>query len=244
MNRLFLFDTLPSTNSYAKEHIDELPDRSIISARRQTAGRGRLGRAWTGPEGNISMSLLYKNQTGDISLYPLFCGLAVCRALKQFIGDEPQMKWPNDILLRRKKLCGILCESIIFSSQIHIICGIGINVNTDEKDFGDAALPYATSLKIEYQKEFPLTELIETVSREMDEVLSEFHSHGFVSLKEEYERLLFNKGRAVQVIYKQKTLTGTALGIAENGNLLCDCDGTVIAVNSGEASVRGLYGYV
>lgn len=244
MNNFLFFDSLPSTNSYAKEHIHELSDHSLIFAAKQTSGRGRQGKEWIAPEGNLSMSLVYKNQSGDVSLYPLFCALAVCRTLFRLTGKNPQIKWPNDILFEKKKICGILCESIIFSSQIHIICGIGINVNTDENGFQKAELPYAASLKMLFGREFSLTEIAKVISQEMDSVLKEFNLHGFSNLKQDYEHQLFNKGRHVQVIYQQKTISATCLGIADNGNLLCDCDGEIISVNSGEASVRGLYGYL
>jgi len=245
MAEFLYFEELSSTNDYLKEHAEDLPDGTVAFADVQTAGKGRLGKSWVTPSGNISMSMLFRNPSGEVALFPLLCGMAVSTAVERVTGQTVQIKWPNDIILNGKKLCGILCESIVRSSQLHIICGIGVNVNLRAEQMESSALPYATSLWMETGKAYPPVALAKEIALELERTVEVFHKSGFAALKDAYEQRLINRGRQVQVHYQQKTVTATALGVAENGNLLCEAeDGTRFAVNSGEASVRGLYGYV
>lgn len=245
MTSLLHFPVIDSTNAYAKAHIDELESGTVILADQQTSGRGRLGRQWISPVGNLYCSLVYKDQTCDVSLFPLLCAISVSNALKRLLDLDVSIKWPNDLVVGQKKLCGILCESVVFFSQIHIICGIGINVNTLERDFSELELPYATSYRILSGKSCDLVALAETIAEEMEITLKEFTTKGFGKLRQSYENRLINRGKTVKVLYQKEEITALCLGIAENGNLLCRKeDGTEFTVNSGEASVRGLYGYV
>lgn len=241
---IYHLDTVDSTNDYIKRNIAVIPDGSVVWADEQTKGKGRLGREWKGPKGNLYASFVYQNPPGDVALYPLLSGLAVFRTIAALTGIQGKIKWPNDVLIGEKKTCGILCESIISSSQIYIICGIGINVNVGADAFSREALPYATSLGIETGKTYDLEKVLEELSRQMEQIRTEWGQHGFATLKQQYEKQLISLGKTVQVIYQRETLVGTCLGIAENGNLRCQLeDGREILVNSGEASVRGIYGY-
>lgn len=244
LSQIYHLDTVDSTNNYAKQQIASLQDGDVIWADLQTQGKGRLGRQWKAPRGNLFASFVYKNQTGNVSFYPLLCAVGVSRAVLACTGMQAQIKWPNDILLQEKKLCGILCESIVASSQIHIICGIGINVNTPPSAFAEEELPYATSLLAETGKSFEIDKLLAALRQELASIRLQFQTEGFAALKKEYEAGLINLGRRIQVVYQNQTLTGNCEGIGENGNLICRLDdGSLILVNSGEASVRGIYGY-
>lgn len=244
MAQIIYFKQLTSTNDYAKEHIDELEHQSIIYTDLQTKGKGRMGKNWSAKGENILMSLVYKNQIGDISLFPLLSALAVAKTLQQQIDFPVQIKWPNDIILNQKKICGILCESIIGGAQTHVVCGIGINVNMTQEQFEIDRLPYATSLQVELNRTFDRLPIIKQVGQQMNQLVTQLQQSGFLALKQEYEELLINRGKQVQVIYQNQVKTGIALGITEAGNLICDCDGERLFIHSGEASVRGLYGYV
>lgn len=238
------FPLLDSTNNYAKTQIDQLHSGDLILAEQQTGGKGRLGRNWLSPKGNLYCSLVYKNQTCDISFFPLLCAVAVSHVLENILNLPIKIKWPNDLVVEQKKICGILCESIILSSQIHVICGIGININTTAADFASAELPYATSYSILTGKTCELSFLAEAIAEEMEQILAVFSQKGFAAIKPFYESKLVNVGKTVKVIFQREELIVHCLGIAENGNLLCQKeDGSIFTVNSSEASVRGLYGY-
>lgn len=244
MGEFIYFDKITSTNDYLKENIDNLKDNTTVFADIQTKGKGRLGRQWETPTGNISMSTLFKNQKSDISLYPLICGIVVSEVIDEVCNVNTMIKWPNDIILNNKKLCGILCESIISKNNVNVICGIGINVNIKKEQFDKTRLPYATSLFIELKKEFNPVDISKVISIKLQEKIKVFNEFGFKSLKTVYENRLVNKGKQVKVIYNKETIIATCLGINEDGNLICNYNGKIININSGEASVRGLYGYV
>lgn len=244
MPEILHFHQLDSTNNYAKEQIQQLEHFTVVSCDRQVQGKGRLGKGWITQPGNVAMSIVCKNQTGEVSLFPLLCGLGVARVLERLTGQRLEIKWPNDVLICGKKLCGILCESLISSSQIHIICGIGINVNLGKEQFEQAALPYATSLQIETGQTFDTRQIVLLITQEMKQILEQFQKQGFSAFREEYTSRLVNCGKEVKVVYQNDTIIAQAIGIAENGNLICNYQGKEILIHSGEASVRGLYGYV
>lgn len=239
------FQELASTNTYAKENLGSLPEQCVITADCQTAGKGRLGRHWASPPGQaLYLTFVLKRPQFDFSMLPLISAVAVCRALQPQTDELFQIKWPNDVLLHQKKICGILCESCIKGSETAVISGIGINLNQTAKDFSEESLPYATSLAIELGKNFSIPQTRDRLIQAFDDTLSLFIQRGFEPLREEYQAKLINTGKEVRVIYQKQEVVATAIGILENGNLLCQKDGKTFSVNSGEASVRGLYGYV
>ncbi len=232
-----------STNNEAKRHCDE-PDGTLFTAETQTGGKGRLGRAWTSPEGGgIWMSLLLKplippSRAPEITL---IAGLAVCRALEEF---GAQIKWPNDVVINGKKVCGILTEMSAEMERVnYIICGMGINVNISE--FPGEIADKATSLRIETGKSYARAPIIRRVTEEFEPLYGEYLKNRLKNIIAGYERLCVNIGRRVSVLYDSGAVTGTAVGIAEDGRLIVDIGGeNRIYVSSGEVSVRGVYGYV
>lgn len=244
MGRFIYLEKVTSTNDYVKENIDKLNDLTVVFADVQTKGKGRLGKQWKTPTGNISMSVLFKNQSNNISLYPLICGLVTSEVVDKVCGVDTKIKWPNDVILNNKKLCGILCESIINKNNIHVICGIGVNVNIKENQFEKDRLPFGTSLYIELKRDFNPIEIAKLIADNLIEKIKTLNEDGFSSLKVLYEKRLININREVKVICKNETIVATCLGVSQDGNLICNYNGKNIKINSGDASVRGLYGYV
>ena len=239
------FDTLDSTNAYVRAHLDTLPDRCAVSANAQTAGRGRLGKSWASPPGAaLSLTVLWKRPGFDPALLPLYSALAVCRMLERETGLSCAVKWPNDVLLGQKKVCGILCEGVPGRPDRPVWSGIGLNINQSAADFAGAGLPYATSLWLESGRRFSPERLRDSLIRALFEVTEAAGQTGFAGCRAEYERRLYNIGRQVRVLYQNREVQAVALGVQENGNLLCRNSAGVFSVHSGEASVRGLYGYV
>lgn len=233
-------DKVDSTNSYLKQNRSQLPDGTLVTAGLQTAGRGRRGHSWAADRGMLPFSLLLKNPP-----YPdcvtLCAGVAVCRALESAVsGESFGIKWPNDIILRGFKLCGILCESVYSGDNIDIICGIGVNLSQSEEFFKQAELPHAASLKM-------LTGAVperEALALDISERLYKFTRSGFAAIYGEYKSRCLTLGKTVKIIENGRERTAFAQDIAENGRLICADENGSFEVNSGEVSVRGLLGYI
>ena len=235
------FPETDSTNEAAKRD-SASPDGSLYIAEIQTAGKGRLGRGWESPKGSgVWMSLLLKPDIApqDISEITLIAGIAVCRA----VGHGAKIKWPNDIVIGTRKICGILTEMSAEIERVnHIVCGIGINVNTPS--FPPELRDKATSLLIETGERTSRAELIARVMNEFEPLYEAFMKSGFKAVRDEYRRLCATLGRDVQVIYRKETITGKAVDVDDSGGLVVDTANERITVTSGEVSVRGLYGYI
>ena len=239
-------DETPSTNGYVKEKFlsGELTAPTAIAARRQTAGRGRLGRVWeSAPDQTLTLSVLVPKTLA--SAVTLCVGVAAVRALARTVGVEARLKWPNDILCGDRKIGGILCEGIVGERSATVL-GIGINVAQTAAFFEEKGLSYGGSVLSETGKTVSVNVLAEAVTRAVGEVLETLEEGGFAPLKEEYEACCLTLGRYVNVLSPtgDGLLCGEATGVDEDGNLLVtDGEGISHAVGAGEVSVRGVYGY-
>ena len=237
--RVYYFKETQSTNIAAKAARD-VPDKSLFIAESQTGGRGRLGRSWSSPTGDgIWMSLYLKPQISPVFVaqLTLVAGLAVSRAI-----ENTSIKWPNDILMGDKKICGILTEMAAETDRVeHVIVGIGINVNN--KRFPKELHDKATSLYIENGRKYKREEIIIKIINEFNSLYDLFLIRGFSALRSEYKEKCSTLNRRVAVISNGSEIIADAVDITENGELVVNADGKNIAVNSGEVSVRGLLGY-
>lgn len=221
---------------------------TLIIAESQTGGKGRRGRSWFSPSGkSVFMSMILKPELepSKASMLTLVQALAVSRAIKTVSGMNSQIKWPNDIVVNKKKICGILTEMNIEAGSISsIIIGTGINVN--QEDFPEEIQHIATSLMWEGKQEVSREELIAKVCLYFEQYYEAFMKMQDLSLLvEEYNASLVSCGKTVKVLDPKGEFTGKALGINEVGELLVEKeDRTVENVYAGEVSVRGLYGYV
>ena len=230
-----------STNNECKR-LDDKANGTLVISEIQTAGKGRLGRVWDSPYGSgIWMSLLLKPDIplDCVSQITLVAGMAVCKAL----GNGSMIKWPNDIVVNSKKLCGILTEMSAEIERInYVICGIGINVNTEE--FPEELRDKATSLFIETGERHNRAEIIADIMNEFEMLYKIFVEKGFGEIAAEYKEMCITLNRSVQVIYKNETVLGTAVDVDNSGNLIVETENGRITVSSGEVSVRGIYGYI
>lgn len=149
---LLCLDTVDSTNNELKRRADTRPDGLAVLAQEQTGGRGRLGRSFVSPAGKgLYLSVLLRPQCvlADAGMLTAWTAVAVCRALERCCGVRAGIKWPNDIVLEGRKLCGILTELELEAETAalrHVIVGVGINVSQDAADFGPEVAPVAISL--------------------------------------------------------------------------------------------------
>ena len=236
-----------STNLWIKRLAKEgASEGTLALAEFQSAGRGRLGRSWEVPEGtSVMMSILLrpKFEPQYAPTLTLVMGMAVAKAVKN-LGFDVSIKWPNDVVVSHKKICGILTEMGVRDGKIdYAVIGVGINVNINE--FPEEMADKATSLYLESGKEFDRSQIPGLVMEAFEEYYEKFAATCDLSgLKEEYESILANYNQPVRVLAKEP-YEGVARGITDGGELLVEkTDGTIVAVSAGEVSVRGLYSYV
>ena len=250
--RILYKEEIDSTNTEAKRQAFEENHGLLVIAEKQTLGKGRRGRSWDSPKGTgIWMSLLLqpkKVPSYKASMLTLITALSVVEAIFEVTGLKALIKWPNDIVVNGRKVCGILTEMSADNDGIrHIIIGIGINVNTEE--FPDEIREMATSLFLEQKKAELINRavLVAAVLKKLEAYYEQFLAEeelGF--LLEAYNKNLINLDRQVKVLGcdGREECQGTARGINKKGELLVETEEGLISVRSGEVSVRGLYGYV
>lgn len=241
-------DVIESTNNEIRRMAENgAPDGTLAIAEIQTAGKGRRGRSWTSPRGSgIWMSFLLRPEFAPeyASMLTLVTAMAVEKAVREETGLDCQIKWPNDIVVNGRKICGILTEMSTEEDSIrYVVVGIGINVNT--REFPEEIRKTATSIAIECGHPVRRAPLAAAVLKAWEEFYETFKKTLDLSLlKEEYNSRLVNMGREVKVLAPKGDYIGTSYGITDTGELIVETDGQRREVMSGEVSVRGVYGYV
>lgn len=240
-------ESLSSTNDMAKELAYKVPDGTVIVAEEQTKGRGRMGRSWFSEKSScILTSVILKPQTRPEKTVALtqVAALTVVKAIEEVCSVKTKIKWPNDIILNSKKVCGILTE---MSSEIdvvnYIVIGIGINVNCTE--FPDDLKEKATSLQLELEKPVDRKKLLASLLNNLEIYYKEYEEKGFESLRPLILENSITIGKEVRVIYTDREIRGQAIAIDKEGKLVIKTEkGEEIALLSGEVSVRGLLDYI
>ncbi|MBU5439930.1 biotin--[acetyl-CoA-carboxylase] ligase [Tissierella sp. MSJ-40] len=246
---IYYFNTISSTNIKAKEIALKELEGTVVIAEDQTTGKGRLGRDWVSSKGRgIWMSIILKPEADPIKVakITLIGAAAVNKALED-IGIKSQIKWPNDVVINGKKICGILTEMNCELNMInYVVMGIGINVNLQEEDFPKNLIDKATSLKIAEKREINRKKLLANILNRFEEFYIPFKNSDDISKAIEICRensALINK--EVSIIKGEEIKTGKALDINEEGKLVVMFEnGIVENIFSGEVSVRGVEGYV
>lgn len=246
---LFFYEETGSTNDDIKQMANEgALNGTLVVADRQSAGRGRRGRAWISPKGeSVYMSLLLrpKCMPNQASALTLVMALAVTEAMEELAPGRSGIKWPNDIVMNGKKVCGILTEMALEQTTIdYVVIGVGINVNQSIFDTEIATI--ATSIALELGRKITRTELIGRILHYFEKEYAEFaKTYDLGSLMERYNRYLLNRDTQVRVLDPKGEYEGFALGINSQGELMVKRqNGEIEAVYAGEVSVRGIYGYV
>lgn len=245
---IFYFPVIDSTNTKAKQLAEEgYPGGTIVVAEQQDAGRGRRGRGWESPHGmSIYMTLMLKPDINpnNASMLTLVAALAVSAAVRKLTGRPAGIKWPNDIVMNGKKICGILTEmSAQFDYVNHIVIGIGINVNNES--FPEEIAQMATSLYLETGERYNRAALMEEVWEQFEHYYAAFlKTEDLSRLVKEYNAHLVNMHQIVSVLDPKEPFEGKAMGITPRGELIVDTWESRKLVSAGEVSVRGIYGYV
>ena len=255
---LLFYDSVGSTNDRVHQLADALdgkaaPHGTVVAADRQTAGKGRRGRAWESPAGaNIYFSLLLRPTFAPdkASMLTLLIAYGVkCGIERQLVSDASQcgIKWPNDVVIDGKKVCGILTEMYLEGNSIdHVIVGVGVNVG--KQNFAPELVDKATSLESECGQVFDRSRLLADILEVFEEEYESFAAENAIAdlkfFKEKYNACLVNRDREVCVLDPKGEYRGIARGINDTGELLVELqDGSLKEVYAGEVSVRGIYGY-
>jgi len=233
------FRELPSTNTYLKEHPELLETSGqVVGTSYQTAGRGRMGRSyWSSPGKNLTFSLVIHPECpqAQLPLYALWVGIAVARSLEAF-GTAPRLKWPNDVLIGNRKVCGILAESV-WAEQARrsaLILGIGINVLGHPHEFPAELRGLITTVEASGGEVTPET-LLPQVLRAFAGVDGEFREIGAAPLRDEWLRRSRMLGQSVRVQQQGGWKTGKVAGIGPEGALLLEVGrGGVVSHLSGD----------
>ena len=247
--KIHYYKQLDSTNTeIARLATEGAEHGTIVVADAQTAGKGRRGRTWESPAGeNVYMSILLRpNCVPDRApMLTLVMAYSVARFLRETGFADVQIKWPNDLVLSGKKICGILTEMQLKDSEIdYVVVGVGINVNTSK--FPEELKDTATSLYLESGRILDRERIVESVATYFQQTYVQFlETQDLSFLREAYNDMLVNVGREVRVLEPGNEYTAYAQGINSEGELLVRTEvGEEKRIYAGEVSVRGIYGYI
>lgn len=243
---LKFYAQIDSTNTVLKQLASEgAPEGTVVVADSQIAGRGRLGKNWmSAPEKGIWMSVLLRPplHPSEIQSLTLAASVAVCRALQPLKVQSMGIKWPNDILIGGKKVCGILTELSAEAERVAwVVVGIGLNVNHLEQDFPPEITSIATSLKLSSgsHEQFDRSLLAARILNALEEVYDFYLQKGSSWMIEEWKCWNLTLGKMVQLTSQHENLTVLAYDIMPDGKLVVKKDdGTSLEVLSGEISLR------
>lgn len=235
MKKIF-FESISSTNLYLKENYKTLDDLTVVYANHQTEGRGRLGRIWIDSD-DLLFSILLKKNINKPTDYTFIIALAVVNILKKY-GINSLIKWPNDIIVNKKKICGILLEGIASSKQEAVIIGVGLNVNTT--NFTKELVFKATSMKKELKKDFDKEKLLDDIISEFENIQVSYNKRKF-DLFNEIRGRLYLVDTVISFTYNGKEELGTIKGISDEGKLIIASKDSILYLSSGEISFHNNY---
>jgi BirA family biotin operon repressor/biotin-[acetyl-CoA-carboxylase] ligase len=232
------YHSLPSTNDVAKTLAQEgVKEGTVIVAEEQTAGRGRIKRRWLSPRGGIALSIILYPPLDYLPSLIMVASLAVANAIERVTGLKAKLKWPNDVLVNGKKVCGILVESDVRGNKVdYAVIGIGINANLKLSEFPQIA-PMATSLSQELGRDVSRREIVRSLLAEAERLYLALASGD--SVFKQWRNRLVTLGQEVQVSSAEATYKGVAESVASDGSLLLrQPDGNLLKIVAGDVTLR------
>lgn len=227
---ILFFKRLLSTNKKAKEITDRVESWTVIVAGSQYTGYGKKKRNWFSPPGGLYFSVIVKPRfLKELQLLTFAAGIAVAKTLNKKLKAEACLKWPNDVLIREKKVSGILAESVISEKAISVVIGIGINTNIEK--FPPELAGTATSLKNEFKKTVNNKEILDAVLSELGKMLKK----DATKILKEYRLYENTLGRKIKVLVQGKEICGQALDFDPKGDLIVKlADNQIIKILEGD----------
>lgn len=236
--RVLYYPSVASTMEAARQEVLKgTPEGTVIIAGEQTAGRGRLQRSWLTPEGNVALSVILYPALTQLPSMIMLASLAVVHCIRAVAGLDPCIKWPNDIMINGRKVCGILIESDVRQEKVQsVVIGIGLNVSLHPADYPDIQ-DIATSLSRESGRDVPAVDIVRTLLVETERLYMELAAGR--SLFEEWRDNLITLGQSVRVSSGKNVYEGIAESVAPDGSLvLRDNKGNHIPIVAGDVTLR------
>ena len=236
--RLLYFTSTTSTMDVARAEADaDAAEGTIVLAEEQTAGRGRFGREWVSPAGkNLYLTLVLRPTIERLRQLAIITPLAVSLAIEETTGLTPQIKWPNDVLLSGRKVCGILIETEFSGSDPrYALIGVGVNVNFEidpATEIGAIATSIKQELNADANREAVLAALLNKIE-------SLYTAPDPRAVHEAWKSRLETLGRRITVTFREEVFEGEAEDVDDSGNLVVKLDdGTLRTFEAGEVSLR------
>ncbi|MBI4304340.1 MAG: biotin--[acetyl-CoA-carboxylase] ligase [Chloroflexi bacterium] len=231
------YETLPSTMDVARKIAAEgAPEGTLVLAEEQTVARGRRGRVWVSPKGSLALSLILRPSLEELPRLVMVASLAVSRSIQQATGLKADIKWPNDVLIRGKKVCGILIENALRGQVVDwAVVGIGINVSLDIALYPDISA-IATSLSSEAGREVPRLDVLRLLLVQMERLY--LASRRGEPVYDEWQNRLITLGKRIRVRFGEAIEEGLAESVDKDGALLLRrSDGRLTTVTAGEVTL-------
>ena len=231
MRKILRFDELDSTNAYAKRSCSLINDQTIIVAKTQTGGRGRMNRTWLSEPGGLYFSVVLKpTQCTHLANLTQLMALAVCQTVRE-LGAAAQLKWPNDVLVDNKKICGILSEAVTSANGVEaLVLGVGVNVaQTDLSRAGQPATSFAM-LGIHVDAENVLDLILDRFFARYESVLQ----NGFSAIRTDYLTFFPYIGKEVTIAHGAAPARGTVQTISPDGELVLNTPAGLAVISIGD----------
>ncbi len=242
-HQLHYYEEIGSTNDEGfRLGIQGASEGTVLIAESQNAGKGRMQRVWHSPAGaNIYTSIILrpKFETVRAPQISIAAGVAVAETLNHYCQGKVQLKWPNDVLIGGKKVCGILAQMKMSAGAIDfVVLGIGINVNLSSEQFPSDIQAIATSLAIETGREISRLELIIRLYENLTKWYKQLLQNGFSPIKEKWLSRSSMIGKPVSVLFREEAVSGTAIGLDDDGALILLAAGNKeMKVSAGDATI-------
>lgn len=241
---LYVYKEVSSTNTLAKFlSLNDVENGTVIISEKQTGAKGRSGKPWESPLGGVWLSIILHPNVdhSKLPLITLATGVSVAKTLEEIGVENPEIKWPNDIMINGKKVCGILTEAVTkFNTIESVIIGVGIDANLDVSQFPEPLREGTTTLKEELKREGNENLLIRVFLEEFEKISEQFINEGYEDILKEWRKRSYSIGKIVEVREPFNTYYDAyVLGIAKEGALVVEkIDGTLEKVISGECIIK------
>lgn len=238
--RIHCLAEIPSTNLHAYQQAQEgVAEGEVFIAEAQTHGRGRMGRSWVSPPyANLYLSVILrpKLRPDQAPQITLMAAVAVAETVQSFLGFAPEIKWPNDILVKGKKLSGVLAESSFeLKRLVFVVLGIGINLNYPREMMPEAIRESATSLMTLTEEPVDRCLFTRQLIQDLDRWYGEFEGQGFAVIRQRWESFFGLRGKDVRVEMAEQRIFGKARGIDRDGALILEDErGTLQKIFAGD----------
>jgi len=234
--RFYNFKALSSTNDKAKEFAKKNKNNLVIISERQERGRGRFGRKWSSGVGGLYMTVVLKEKDLDLTRYLTFiAAISVAKSVRKLSNLNAEVKWPNDVLVNDKKICGILTETVSGKNNYALI-GIGVNIN--QKKFSKNITNKATSLKIETNKSYNIKNISKKIIKEFNKLYNNYKNKNYKKIISIWKKYSHTLGKKIKVKTLSSVYIGKAVDVDYNCNLILKLnDGKIKKIVEGDIFV-------